>query len=240
MQDNQRAPTSPFLKKVENYWYHYKWHTIIGAILLITLLVCTLQMCQKPVYDTELIYAGPHSITQVEQGDIKATLASFMKDADGNGQLEVNLIQYWVNDNVAEDEEADKSNVPLLQQNSMQNKQSFHDEISAGDVVIYLVSKDLFLEMMERGCLYDLKALIPDLSDGVLTTDKDGARTSYGVTLSALPLGSLAGLSALPADTVLCMQDVRYLNQIFNKDKTEAQHAYCRELMTALLSFTKN
>ncbi len=237
-QDSQRGPTSPFLKKVENYWYHYKWHTIIGTILLVTLLICTLQMCQKPAYDTEIIYAGPHSITKVQQADIKSSLSAFMKDEDGNGKKELNLIPYWVNDGLTDEDSADKSNLPLLQQTSLQNKQNFHDEISAGDVVIYLVSHDLFLEMMERGCLYDLQALALSLSDAVLAKDKDGNATSYGVTLSALPVGSLAGLSQLPADTVLCMQDVRYLNQIFNKDKTEAQHAYCKEMMSAILTFT--
>ena len=237
--DDQTVPTSPFLKKVDNYWYHYKWHTIIGVFLLVTLLICTLQMCRKPSYDTEIIYAGPYSIGKVQQGDIKNTIASFMKDNDKNGSVDLNLISYWVDDDILDNEDYDPSNVSLLQQNSMQNKQNFHDEISAGDVVIYLVSHDLFLEMMERGCLYSLTELVPTLSDTVLTTDKDGEKTSYGVTLSALPVGSLAGLSSLPADTVLCMQDVRFLNQIFNKDKTEAQHAYCRELMTSLLSFSK-
>ena len=236
--DMEHIPTSPFLKKLVNYWYHYKWHTIIGVILLVTVLICTLQMCQKPSYDTEIIYAGPHSITKVQQGDIKTSLSAFMKDRDGNGEVSLNLIPYWVDGDMMTDDKYDESDRGFMQQSSMQNKQNFHDEISAGDVVIYLVSHELFLEMMERGCLSSLTELVPFLSEDVLAKDKDGNATACGVTLASLPAGSLAGLSQLPADTVLCMQDLRFLNQLFNKNQSEAQHAYCKEMMTALLTFT--
>ena len=45
-------------QRVENYWYHYKWHTLIALFIVITLSVCILQLCQKNSYDVYVLYAG--------------------------------------------------------------------------------------------------------------------------------------------------------------------------------------
>ncbi|MBP3437106.1 MAG: hypothetical protein J6K61_04265 [Clostridia bacterium] len=237
-QEGDIRPTSPFLKKAENYWYHYKWHTIIGLFLLLTLLICTLQMCKKPSYDTEIIYAGHHSITKMQQSDIKSSLGSLMKDKNEDGEISLNVVPYWIDTDILQNDKYAESDTAFLQQAAMQNRQNFEDEISAGDVVIYFLSQDMFLAIMERDCLFSLEEVVPNLSQDCFALDKDGNPTSFGVRLDSLPFGNMAGFAELPDDTVVCMQSIRYLNHIFNHEQTEANFAYAKDLMYSILTYT--
>ena len=51
------------LKWLENYWYHYKWHTLIVAFFVIMLTVMGVQMCSREDNDIYIIYAGPELIS---------------------------------------------------------------------------------------------------------------------------------------------------------------------------------
>ena len=53
---------SPFLKKLDNFFYHYKWHTVAALFLAIVIIVCSLQTCSKESYDVEIMYAGPKNL----------------------------------------------------------------------------------------------------------------------------------------------------------------------------------
>ena len=51
----QQAPERAF----ENFWYHYKWPTLIIAFFALFFLIAIAQMSSKPKYDAHLLYAGP-------------------------------------------------------------------------------------------------------------------------------------------------------------------------------------
>ena len=46
---------SPFLKWLDNYWYHYKWPTIIISFFAIVLIVVIAQMVNRPKYDIVIL-----------------------------------------------------------------------------------------------------------------------------------------------------------------------------------------
>ena len=50
---------SKFTRWLDNFWYHYKWTTIIAVFALFVVLVCTLQMCNKDKNDVSVLSAGP-------------------------------------------------------------------------------------------------------------------------------------------------------------------------------------
>ena len=63
--------TSPFFKKVENFFYHYKWHTIVALFLIVTITICSVQMCSKDSYDVYVMYAGNRDIKSMKnEGDV--------------------------------------------------------------------------------------------------------------------------------------------------------------------------
>ena len=141
---------TPFLKKVENFFYHYKWHTIIGVFLAIVLVVCSLQMCSKEAYDIELMYAGPYNLSQQEVFDIQASFSAVTPDNDENGESQSRLTSYWINEKYyggsnAEDEAVSGADVGYLANNSLNNQEKFIDEIQLGNLSICLVSPHLFI-----------------------------------------------------------------------------------------------
>ena len=77
MNENEKLDTGSvsikkgkFLRWLENFWYHYKWHSLIAAFLIFTVTVCTVQMCRKESYDMHILYAGGHSFQRnSEDGD---------------------------------------------------------------------------------------------------------------------------------------------------------------------------
>ena len=55
---------SGFFAWLDNFWYHYKWHSLIALFLVFAITVCTLQMCDKESYDIHILYAGNHAFAR--------------------------------------------------------------------------------------------------------------------------------------------------------------------------------
>ena len=56
---------------LENFWYHYKWHSIVTLFIILVVTICTVQMCKKEEYDVHFIYAGSEQIRGVKaEGDL--------------------------------------------------------------------------------------------------------------------------------------------------------------------------
>ena len=95
--------TPSFGERVENFWYHYKWHSLVALFLVFTILVCSLQMCEKNNYDIYITYAGGKEISRtVEGGDVSeyasfvSTLASLGCDYDGDGVSSVSFSSLFI------------------------------------------------------------------------------------------------------------------------------------------------
>ena len=95
-----KLPTS---KKLENFWYYYKWHTIVGVFLVFVAVVLLLQTCGKVKTDAYILYAGPHDVSRVAQnGDISeyesilSTFKRVCKDQDGDGLTTIALLDLLV------------------------------------------------------------------------------------------------------------------------------------------------
>ncbi|MBR5314827.1 MAG: hypothetical protein IKU45_05400, partial [Clostridia bacterium] len=54
------------LKWLDNFWYHYKWHVIIGLFVIVFLVVAIGQMIDKDKVDAYVMYAGPTSFMPSE------------------------------------------------------------------------------------------------------------------------------------------------------------------------------
>ena len=48
-----------FLKWLDNYWYHYKWHTIIIGFFALMILFTLRQCANDATHDTVVAYCGP-------------------------------------------------------------------------------------------------------------------------------------------------------------------------------------
>ncbi len=88
---------SRVLKWLDNFWYHYKWHTIIGLFILIVLTVGLVQIIRRPSYDTMLTCAAPYRMSEEEKAAFDQLLSKVCpEDFDGNGEKKINFTMYQV------------------------------------------------------------------------------------------------------------------------------------------------
>lgn len=243
--DNEKMPEremhfrSPFLKKLDNFFYHYKWHSIAAFFLIVVIIVCSLQFCVKEPYDIEIMYAGPANLNGKQTVlDIQGAFAAFAPDKNEDGEHHARLVAYWVDEKYFDKNQTEGANVAQLANNAYNNQQAYRDEIAAGNLSICLVSPHLFYMVHKEGGFMNISELLPELSEDVYHVCESGAVNHYAVTLSKTPLGQLAGLSTLPSDTILCIRKPTY--HLLNASRLEEQHATSLETLLNALRFQAN
>ena len=228
---DERTPTgeirlrSPLLKKLDNFFYHYKWHTIIALFLAVAILVCCLQTCSKEEFDVEIMYAGPKNLNDKQAVlDIQNAFAQVATDENGDGKTVSRLVAYWVDERFYEGdtEELEGADIAYFANNSLNNEQAYHDEIAAGNLSICLVSPYLFYQVHKEGGFMRIDELCPELDESLYRVGEDGSVNHYAVVLSKTAFGDLAGLSSLPEDTILCIRKPAY--HLLNASRLEKQH----------------
>ena len=78
-------------KWLENYWYHYKWHTLIGGAAIILVAVLIAQLAAKVNYDALFMYVGDDYISAVQHSEIVKSLEDICPDTTENGKTEINF-----------------------------------------------------------------------------------------------------------------------------------------------------
>lgn len=78
-------------KWLENYWYHYKWHTVFGVAGVILVIVLIVQLASKVNYDALFMYVGDDNISATEHTEIVKALEKNCTDITENGKIEINF-----------------------------------------------------------------------------------------------------------------------------------------------------
>lgn len=233
--------SSPLIKKLENFWYHYKWHTIAAVAVVIIILVLTLQTCSRVSYDGYILYAGPYEIKKTSaNGDIapySTTISSLKKaceDFDNDGNVNVTLQNFFV----INEEEAEKLydlepgysiNTTLVQEDTERLGQT----MLYGDYYVCFLSERIFLEYEERygGAMF--KEVSEYLTDG----KKYDLASENGVYLGSLEFYSLPGICDLPADTVICLRALSEVSSALNRGGSEESFLRGEAIFKDILSF---
>lgn len=231
---------SPFLKKLDNYFYHYKWHTVIALFLVVAIIVCCFQTCSKEPYDVEIMYAGPKNLNDKQTViDIQNAFSAFATDQNGDGTVVARLVAYWVDERYYSGGDGDSAgtDVAYLANSSLTNEDAYHDEIKAGNLSICLVSPYLFYQVHKEGGFVRIDEMLPTLDESVYRVGEDGSVNHYAVVLKKTPLGSLPGLSSLPDDTILCLRKQGY--HLLNASRLERQHENSKNVFLSALGYQK-
>ena len=212
------VPSTP-KEKIQNFIYHYKWHTLVALLLVAAILVCSLQFCAKEDYDAYILYAGSKNIGRTaEDGDVAeiATVISSLKritgDFDKNGEVALNFTNYYF---LSADERKDLTdlNEALL----ANDRQSISSVLEHSEYYLCFISKAVYEEYHKVGdeelfiSLSEYKEANPDI-----TLYYDNA-----ILLSSTEAARLPGLSSLPDDTLIC---IRRPSVLGGKSKEHTAH----------------
>lgn len=80
---------SELQKKRENFWYHYKWHTIVGSIAAILLVFFIKDMAFRTRPDTTIIVVSGSFVSDDALESLTTALEEFAPDFNGDGKVMV-------------------------------------------------------------------------------------------------------------------------------------------------------
>ena len=230
---------APLKERIENFWYHYKWHSIVAVIAVIAVTVCSLQMCTRKSYDIYITYAGYYQIERTGSGgsspysEAVKSLSRICEDYNGDGEVAVSLQTLFV---VNEEEKAalldGKNNYEINEALVKEDGDTLRSALIFGEHYVCFLSERLFKEY-DREFNGELFISLSELApEGAVLAD--GERAVY---LSSLNAARLPVLASLPADTVICVRKLSEVSQTFGKAENEKNYSRGVEFMKKLFSY---
>ena len=232
-----------FAEKLENFWYHYKWHTIVTLFVVFVIAVCAIQCAGNTKYDIQILYAGNYSFDRSSSDGgypeymvAVSSLSEFAKDYDENGEVNLSFCDLYLltKEEVAEIESNNGSvSIRLLQENTTTLKTN----LDSSDYYVCFLSERLFLQYSEGESNRGRFAKIADYT-------ADGKEydfvSEYGIRLSSLDAKDLPGISSLDAeDTIVCIRKISAMSNMFSKAESKEQFARSEDYLRSLLSYSK-
>ncbi len=222
---------------LENYWYHYKWHTIILAFALIVVLICTLQMCTKEDADVNILYAGSHSFVESGRGELSSAVGAVMpRDYNGDGRKQAGISALYI---LSEEQikalrheliESGEENPLINAGYYAQELNKFYQLLQTGEYSICLMESWIYEKVRENGVFLPLSE--------ALGSKPDLAYDDYTIRLSDTAFGRYFTAAAeLPADTLIGFRRQGSLTSLMNRDRAEKTYAQALETFRAMMNF---
>ena len=219
---------SKTLRKLDNFWYHYKWPTIFVAVAAIIVLVCALQFCQRKEYDFRYLYAGPAELTHEESEAIGEALTALSTGGDFSSPR-VGFNAYFLVTPAQIEEmnaqlrpEGKEVNQALVNNNA----EVFADEVMAGEVFIFLLDPAWYESQKSAGFL-DVRTLLPGAPDEALYD-------ASALYLSKTVLADVPAFDVLPEDTLVVIRYATSIN-IWDREETLKYHERYQTVFKKLL-----
>ena len=238
-------PQGNAFARIENFWYHYKWHTVAAAFMIFVILICSIQCSRVTRYDVQVLYAGNHAFARTS-GDgsyseyMKAlsSVSTAARDYDENGEVKVTFLDLYIlsPDEMSElenDPEAQDPPYQLLQENSAMLK----NNLDMSDYYVCFLSERLFLQYSEGESNAGRFAKIAPYTKAGAGYDYV---SEYGIRLSSIDFSEMPGISGVDAeDTVVCIRNVSAMSSVFGRETSEEHFRRSEELLREILAYQK-
>ena len=199
MSDNKVQMT--FIQKLENFWYHYKWHALFGAFALILAIVCFVQCMGRTEPDAMVMYVGEikNMLIPAEDNRDQSLEDDVMaEDYNGDGEKRVEVFQLII---------------PLVQiggeyayddavaQTNNSERQRMYTEVATGASVVYILHPYIYEEVKNMEVLRPLTDVLDDVPEYAVD--------EYGVPISELIAYRMTNLRYYPEDSIICIRRER-------------------------------
>ena len=85
------------IKWLDNFWYHYKWPTLIIGFLVIAVSVMSVQYITRDRFDLSVVYAGPFDPTANQTRAIETELGKLIgEDFNGDNKKNCQLNEFFL------------------------------------------------------------------------------------------------------------------------------------------------
>lgn len=227
------------IKWLENYWYHYKWHTLIAAFFIVMLTVMGVQMCSREENDIYIIYAGPELISDDRRLQIKDAFQQMMtEDYDGDGKKTVDFMDLiLMNHEELKQAYANGANQYFLNEGTVeQAKETLSVQAMAGDYVIFLIDSEWY------GSLHNASAFVKftELEEMGMPLPHNGKKyDDCSYYLNSLDFSKFFScFEGFPDDTLVCVRRMTTAASIKGQKKTEKHYNNHMDYYADILKFT--
>ena len=208
--DGETRVKSSFSEKVENFWYHYKWHTIAAIFVLVVSIVVIVQCASREKYDVYILYAGDKAVStsksNPERQQFVGAFSSVASDFDGNGDVSVAFKHLYQPDDeeierLRELEKTGEGEVP--ESLIYQDGKTLDSLLIQSEYYLLLLDKAVFDRCCARGVISAAESFLPDGFDGEIVKGENGGS---GIWLRDTGFYALEGVCTLPDDVVICVK----------------------------------
>ncbi len=148
---------------LENFWYHYKWHTIAVLFVLLALTVSLVQCTRDESSDITVAYAGNYALSEEEMKNLEAVFgAACPEDYDGSGSHVAALTQfsifneqqltelYTYFDEESGEYKVDKNSLANAKYHNTDRIKNLQNYIMTGECGVWFVSPYVYEQMFYR------------------------------------------------------------------------------------------
>lgn len=224
-----------FIKWIDNYWYHYKWQTIIAAFFVVVVGICAAQMFNRQEYDAYVMYAGGDFFTIEQEHAMLNALSTVSDDYDGNGEKSLCMNKLFVlSEQELEDArdaaEAEGEKLAYNVETRKQTLEQFQVEMMTGHAYVCLLSEDMYARCEDKERFVSVSEL--------LGYTPAGAYDEYAVRFSETEFGQYfaQAFEPLGEGTLICLRQIS-LPDAQNKN-ARAEYENYRALFRGILEFT--
>ena len=225
------------LKWLDNYWYHYKWATIIVTASIVVLVIMISQFATREKVDVSLIYAGPQIVTANARRDAETEIAKLLdSDLNGDGKKNCAITDFYLltEAQIAEIQRDydEKQEVHVVNRTELAGTETqFTNQISAGDASIMMLDPYWYDRLKKQNLIVPLDEILDDVPDY--------AADEFSVRLCDTPFaGYFTALRFFPDDTVLCLRRLPVTSAFTGKSSAEKQYEASKELFRKMIGFS--
>ena len=221
-----------FLTWFDNFWYHYKWVTLITAFFVVVFSICIVQACTAEQDELTVTYAGSVTLTAEQQMEIEKALTKaipeeFGKDENTNAGLTTYIINSTEQKVKIEDvdengniiEATDENGDPLYIKERTFNQNEFsnlNSQLQTGIGSVIIMDRWLYEEFLKAS--ENVARFMP--LKQAFGKKPESAIDDYAMLLSDTQLyrNNYAIFSCLPEDTVIVLHNKIATQKNYDKE----------------------
>lgn len=209
-------------EKRKNFWYHYKWVTIVTVVALIFVTYLMVDLLTKPKYDLTVLGISTYQYGINKDAQAK-TFEGFASDYDGNGEINVmvNSIEMFDTTNSSA-----TYNPQLVQAASVK----MIGALQSFEGFIFVLDQYSYDRIITNGDGSKAEGVFLDLSQ---YTAQNSAFQGDKLYLKGTRLAETWGLKEVPDDLFLCLRD--YSSYQKPKEKIQKQFQYEKSVFEKLV-----
>ena len=226
-----------FRQKLDNFMYHYKWHTIAVCFIIFVVIWAGASLISNGGGEDMYIgYIGEYAYSNEEIGEIQDKMSKKLSfDINGDQKTSIGLMSfhYYTAEQIenkaqeAKDKGEDWGFYPEL---NAKNYEHFVTELDNGSTSVWLVSKEVY-EGMDKSALVPIESILG-------YTPERGAVDEYAIDCSTLPFCNET-TREISFNTYLVLRVRKNHSFIMGEGKAQEELENAKKLFCAIVEYKK-